>query len=310
MANFVLCPAYTSQGTCINGTGPVMCAWNPPRQRCEADKYASFLMPMVCPGSAAHTYLNCMRKPSEAACKADDACTAEHAHACLPRTMVAQAKASNSSVQAMAERLALGVLKGSRNTVGDCAEARTLQRMAQLCPFQNPWNRCNHKYCTYDVPPYLPRRPQDNGKPANAAANAAAAAAAPNTADALSYYGYNPGPVCAIDTDKLPAVMHEVLGVSKALASVVVEAQKACKATESVWFNITANVAACGYDVVQYDAASVLQAAGVAQRQRQQQRPAAKAVAATSKPALQQAASSSFTVSFPGATLTVSSMPL
>ncbi|WIA11782.1 hypothetical protein OEZ85_011875 [Tetradesmus obliquus] len=246
MANFVLCPAYTSQGTCINGTGPVMCAWNPRRQRCEADKYASFLMPMVCPGSAAHTYLNCMRKPSEAACKADDACTAEHAHACLPRTMVAQAKAINSSVQAMAERLALGVLKGSRNTVGDCAEARTLQRMAQLCPFQNPWNRCNHKYCTYDVPPYLPRRPQDNGKPANAAANAAAAAAAPNTADALSYYGYNPGPVCAIDTDKLPAVMHEVLGVSKALASVVVEAQKACKATESVWFNITANVAACG----------------------------------------------------------------
>lgn len=199
---------------------------------------------------------------------------------------------------------------GSRNTVGDCAEARTLQRMAQLCPFQNPWNRCNHKYCTYDVPPYLPRRPQDNGKPANAAANAAAAAAAPNTADALSYYGYNPGPVCAIDTDNLPAVMHEVLGVSKALASVVVEAQKACKATESVWFNITANVAACGYDVVQYDAASVLQAAGVAQRQRQQQRPAAKAVAATSKPALQQAASSSFTVSFPGATLTVGSMPL
>lgn len=136
MASFVLCPAYTSQGTCINGTGPVMCAWNPRRQRCEADKYASFLMPMVCPGSAAHTYLNCMRKPSEAACKADDACTAEHAHACLPRTMVAQAKASNSSVQAMAERLALGVLKGAwrrlqwQHNCSSCRRCRTVVHTA------------------------------------------------------------------------------------------------------------------------------------------------------------------------------------
>jgi hypothetical protein len=114
MAQHVLCPAYTSQKACINDTGPVTCAWNPRRQRCEADKYASFLMPMTCPGSAARAYLNCMRKPSEAACKADVACTVEHAHACLPRTMVAQAKASNSSVQAMAEQLALGVLKGAQ----------------------------------------------------------------------------------------------------------------------------------------------------------------------------------------------------
>jgi hypothetical protein len=55
-----------------------------------------------------------MRQPSEAACKEDNACTAEHAHACLPRSMVAQAKKANSSVQAMAEQLALGVLKGAR----------------------------------------------------------------------------------------------------------------------------------------------------------------------------------------------------
>jgi hypothetical protein len=55
-----------------------------------------------------------MRKPSEAACKADEACTAEHANACLPRSMVAQAKRANNSVQAMAEQLALGVLKGAR----------------------------------------------------------------------------------------------------------------------------------------------------------------------------------------------------
>jgi hypothetical protein len=55
-----------------------------------------------------------MRKPSEAACKADDACTAEHVNACLPRSMVAHAKRANNSVQAMAEQLALGVLKGAR----------------------------------------------------------------------------------------------------------------------------------------------------------------------------------------------------
>jgi hypothetical protein len=193
--------------------------------------------------------------------------------------------------------------------------------MAELCPYKNPWNRCNHKYCTYDVPPYLPRRPQDKGKPAAAIPKAAAASAG---AEVLTYYGYNPGPVCAVDTDKLPAVMHEILGVSKALASVVVDAQKECQAAETLWLNITANVAACGFDVVQYDAASVLQAAGIAQQQQkqqkqhqppaqqqrqqqqQQQQAAAKTVAVGSRPVLQKAAGSTLVVTLPGATLTVS----
>ncbi|KAF6265855.1 hypothetical protein COO60DRAFT_1476463 [Scenedesmus sp. NREL 46B-D3] len=297
MAQHVLCPTYSSERNCINKTGPVTCAWSPRRQRCEADKYASFLMPMTCPGSAARAYLTCMRKPSAAACKADDACTEEHADACLPSAMVAQARIYNSSVQAMAERLALGVLQGSASAVGDCAEARTLQRMAELCPYKNPWNRCNHKYCTYDVPPYLPRRPQGRGQPA-------APAAAAGT-EVLTYYGHNPGPLCAVDTDKLPAVLHEILDVSKGLAGVVAEAQRECKAAETVSFNVTTNVAACGYETVQYDAAHVLQAAGIVQ---QQQKAAAKAAAGAQRPGVHKASGGILTVRLPGATLTLSSI--
>jgi hypothetical protein len=185
--------------------------------------------------------------------------------------------------------------------------------MAELCPYKNPWNRCNHKYCTYDVPPYLPRRPQDKGKAPKPPA--AAAASRTNGAEQLSYYGYNPGPVCAIDTDKLPAVLHEVLGVSRELASIVVGAQKDCKATETVWLNITANVAACGFDVVQYDAAGVLRAAGIPEQKQQQKQKqqkqsrqtAAQSAAAAAKPVLLRATGASLTVTLPGAVLTVSS---
>jgi hypothetical protein len=182
--------------------------------------------------------------------------------------------------------------------------------MAELCPYKNPWNRCNPKYCTYDVPPYLPRRPQ-NSKPA-ASGRAALPAGIAAGAEVLIYYGYNPGPVCAIDTDKLPAMLHEVLEVSKGLAGVVIQAQKDCKAAETVWLNITANVAACGFDQVRYDAAGVLQAAGIAQQQQQQQQnikqAAAKNAAAVRNAGVQKAAvaSGSLTVNLPGATLKVS----
>jgi hypothetical protein len=104
-------------------------------------------------------------------------------------------------------------------------------------------------------------------------------------------------------------MLHEVLEVSKGLAGVIIEAQKECKAAETVWLNITVNVAACGYEQVRYDAAGVLQAAGIAQQQQNAKQAAATTAAAVQKAGVQKAAiaSGSLTVNLPGATLKVSS---
>jgi hypothetical protein len=103
-------------------------------------------------------------------------------------------------------------------------------------------------------------------------------------------------------------MLHEVLEVSKGLAGVVIEAQKTCKAAESVWLNITANVAACGFEQVRYSAAGVLQAAGIVQQQQNARQAARTAAPAAQKAGVQQAAiaSGSLTVNLPGATLKVS----
>lgn len=115
MAQHVLCPNITTQKACVSD--PVLqCAWNPRKQQCEADKYASFLLPLSCPGSPARMYLNCMRKPSEAACTADATCYAAHHSACLPRSMLAQARSANVSVQSLAEQVAIGLLRGEPNS--------------------------------------------------------------------------------------------------------------------------------------------------------------------------------------------------
>jgi hypothetical protein len=103
-------------------------------------------------------------------------------------------------------------------------------------------------------------------------------------------------------------MLHEVLEVSKGLAGVVIQAQKDCKAAETVWLNITANVAACGFDKVRYDAAGVLQSAGIAQQQQNVKQAAAKTAAAVRNAGVQKAAIASgrLTVNLPGATLKVS----
>lgn len=141
-----------------------------------------------------------------------------------------------------------------------------MSHIAQLCDYNNPWNRCNNKYCAFDVPPYLPRRPQSTANMGqNPSVNSPVVQPPPRDTNqsSLVYYGVNPGPVCAVDTDRLPSVLHEVLGVSKALAAMVAASIKDCKVADTVWLNARSRVSACGFDTITYNASSVLDAAGM-----------------------------------------------
>lgn len=111
MAQHVLCPQQKSEQQCHTETS-AYCAWNYQKQRCDTDSYASYLLTLSCPGSKARAYLQCMRKANAAECKADKACTAEHAGSCYPRSMVAAAQMAKVSMQAAAEETAFAIVTG------------------------------------------------------------------------------------------------------------------------------------------------------------------------------------------------------
>lgn len=111
MAHHVLCPQRKTQQQC-NTDELIYCIWNQQRESCEADRYASYLLPLACPGSMAHAYLDCMRKANADACKADSTCTAAYNGTCYPRSMVAGAHRSQVPVQSAAEEMALAIVTG------------------------------------------------------------------------------------------------------------------------------------------------------------------------------------------------------
>ncbi|KAF8071048.1 ADT2 [Scenedesmus sp. PABB004] len=257
-AQQALCPHHGSRSACAGEAGAA-CAWNGRLGRCEADRYASWLLPLTCAGSEARALLSCMPKPT-AECRADPACTDEHDATCLPRTLLAKARAANATVHGAVERVALGVLKGDKAVVGGCVEGKLLGRVAKLCPHSASWGRCSSKFCTFEVPPYLPQRPAAAAPAAQQQPGAGGVASAymrPPTATpgGLSYYGEHPAPLCGVDTERLrlPAQLAAVLGVSAGLARRAAAADAACRAQDSITFDAVTHTAACGTATISYD---------------------------------------------------------
>lgn len=114
LAQHVVCREFATQAAC-HGTPPsaqVYCGWDGLNSRCLADPYASLLMPLLCEGSKARSFLTCGRKGLVNGCRSDTECVLGKQARCFPAWLVSEARAANKTEQHIAEATALGILKG------------------------------------------------------------------------------------------------------------------------------------------------------------------------------------------------------
>lgn len=113
-AQHVVCPQYTTQAACqaMPASARMHCSWDSLNSRCMADPDASLLMPLSCPGSKARSYMNCGRRGHINACRTDTECVLGKQNRCFPAWLVSEARAKNTTEQAVAEATALAILKG------------------------------------------------------------------------------------------------------------------------------------------------------------------------------------------------------
>lgn len=165
---------------------------------------------------------------------------------------------------------------GDLAVLGSCAGAQGLASLAQLCPFSNDWSHCNSKYCNYDVPPFIPNRQkqQQQRQELQTPATSVTSGNSINKHDrtlhtgrskpeALAYYGVNPSPICALDVQKLPTVLHQLLNITSNLQAAIAAADQECEAADTVQYSVEGKQATCGYSTFQYDIDSVARAAGI-----------------------------------------------
>lgn len=64
-----------------------------------------------------------------------------------------------------------------------------------------------------------------------------------------------------LDSERVPAVLHSILGVSAGLADAIATADASCKDADTVAYDPGRNLAYCGRGTFSYSPAAVLQAA-------------------------------------------------
>lgn len=155
---------------------------------------------------------------------------------------------------------------GDVQVLGSCAGAQVLHHLAQLCPYSNNWDTCSKTYCTFDMPPFVPRRPQHKPQPtvdnsSNTSSRDRRLQANSPKETGLPYFGADPAPFCAVDVATLPSMLHKLMNVSRSIQATIAAADKQCQAADTVRYSARDKYATCGSSTFSYRPSSISSAA-------------------------------------------------